>query len=292
MTTLADVARHAGVSLSTVSYALSGKRSISTDTRQRIEDSVRVLGYEPRRLTRNKTLALLLPGQADVGPMWLGSFLVAASTRARRDDVDLLLSATADATSAQEVDSLIIVSPATAPCHSSMPVVRVGTPDSAVEDSRVDVDRAAAGTQCATYLADLGHCTVAFLHRDPLEDFFWGFASAARALGCTVRTQVWQPGVNPVETHPSALVVADELLIGEVLSELDQRHLRVPQDVSVMALCSDETATRAPVAITSVGVLPETLGQTAVDIALSGARRTHLLEPRLTVRASTAVAPS
>ncbi|MFD7657880.1 hypothetical protein ACFV4N_28235 [Actinosynnema sp. NPDC059797] len=78
--------------------------------------------------------------------------------------MDLLLSSTVDATSAQEVDSLIVVSPATAPGHSSVPVVRVGTPDSAVQDSRVDVDRAAASTQCATYLADLGHRTVALLH--------------------------------------------------------------------------------------------------------------------------------
>ncbi|MBR7678862.1 LacI family DNA-binding transcriptional regulator, partial [Streptomyces daliensis] len=32
MVTLADVARHAGVSASTVSYVLSGKRSISAAT--------------------------------------------------------------------------------------------------------------------------------------------------------------------------------------------------------------------------------------------------------------------
>ena len=35
---LAEVAQHAGVSASTVSYVLSGKRSISGATRQRVED--------------------------------------------------------------------------------------------------------------------------------------------------------------------------------------------------------------------------------------------------------------
>ncbi|HEY9395217.1 MAG TPA: LacI family DNA-binding transcriptional regulator, partial [Nocardioides sp.] len=35
MATIQDVARHAGVSRSTVSYALSGKRTISTETRER-----------------------------------------------------------------------------------------------------------------------------------------------------------------------------------------------------------------------------------------------------------------
>ena len=45
--TLQDVARHAGVAPSTVSYVLSGKRVISTTTRQRVLSSIRVLGYHP-----------------------------------------------------------------------------------------------------------------------------------------------------------------------------------------------------------------------------------------------------
>jgi transcriptional regulator with XRE-family HTH domain len=40
MVTLADAAQHAGVSASTVSYVLSGKRSISASTRERVERSI------------------------------------------------------------------------------------------------------------------------------------------------------------------------------------------------------------------------------------------------------------
>lgn len=47
MVTIADVARHAGVSSSTVSYVLSGKRAISEETRLRVQSSVRELGYHP-----------------------------------------------------------------------------------------------------------------------------------------------------------------------------------------------------------------------------------------------------
>ena len=47
MVTIADVARHAGVAASTVSYVLSGKRTISTDTRERVQRSVRALGSRP-----------------------------------------------------------------------------------------------------------------------------------------------------------------------------------------------------------------------------------------------------
>lgn len=51
-----DVADHAGVSLSTVSYILSGRRSgsdrISAETRQRVLSSVERLGYVPNRNAR------------------------------------------------------------------------------------------------------------------------------------------------------------------------------------------------------------------------------------------------
>ena len=45
--TRADVARLAGVSDSTVSYALTGDRPISDETRERIERAMAKLGYVP-----------------------------------------------------------------------------------------------------------------------------------------------------------------------------------------------------------------------------------------------------
>lgn len=47
MVTIMDVARLAGVSPSTVSHVLNGKRPISESTKQRVHQSIRELGYEP-----------------------------------------------------------------------------------------------------------------------------------------------------------------------------------------------------------------------------------------------------
>ena len=72
MVTIADVARHAGVSSSTVSYVLSGKRAISEQTRLRVRSSVRELGYHPnagaRALAarRSHIIALMVPLRTDV----------------------------------------------------------------------------------------------------------------------------------------------------------------------------------------------------------------------------------
>ena len=45
MTTIADVAKAAGVSISTVSYVMSGKRTISAETRERV---ARAIAAKPR----------------------------------------------------------------------------------------------------------------------------------------------------------------------------------------------------------------------------------------------------
>ena len=52
MATMTDIAREAGVSLSTVSYALSGKRPISAETRERIQAAIDRLEYHPAASAR------------------------------------------------------------------------------------------------------------------------------------------------------------------------------------------------------------------------------------------------
>jgi len=65
--TIADVARASGVSKTTVSHVLSGKRPVGSLTRDRVERAVADLGYRPNRLARSlrtnrtHTIALVVP---------------------------------------------------------------------------------------------------------------------------------------------------------------------------------------------------------------------------------------
>src|SRR5436305_12185271 len=65
--TIADVAAAAGVSASTVSYVMTGKRTISAATRRRVEETIRTLGYRRRTgspapsATRTGVLAVVVP---------------------------------------------------------------------------------------------------------------------------------------------------------------------------------------------------------------------------------------
>jgi DNA-binding LacI/PurR family transcriptional regulator len=66
MASITDIAREAGCSISTVSYALSGKRTVNPATRKRILKACEKLGYVPNaaarglRMQKTETIGLLL----------------------------------------------------------------------------------------------------------------------------------------------------------------------------------------------------------------------------------------
>jgi DNA-binding LacI/PurR family transcriptional regulator len=96
-TTIADVAQRAGVAASTVSYVLSGKRSIGPDTARRVMDAIAELGYHPhagaRSLAsrRSAVVAMMLPLRQGMHLPVLMQFASGAVTEARRHDHDVLL---------------------------------------------------------------------------------------------------------------------------------------------------------------------------------------------------------
>lgn len=69
--TIWEVAAQAGVSVTTVSHTLSGKRAVAAETRQRVLDVIDALGYRPNsaasslRTGLSNTLALIVPDVAN-----------------------------------------------------------------------------------------------------------------------------------------------------------------------------------------------------------------------------------
>ena len=97
MTTMHDVARLANVSLSTVSYALSGTRPVSQATKDRIGEAMAELDYRPNAMARglasrrSRTLALIFPAMESGIGGTVAEFVRSAAATARQRGYHLVL---------------------------------------------------------------------------------------------------------------------------------------------------------------------------------------------------------
>ena len=331
MATIDDVARHAGVSASTVSYVLSGKRTISAETRGRVLRSVEELDYRPNASARAlasrrlNTLALVAPLRADNNVPVIMQFVAAVATAARERDHDVLLVTQEEGDegvrrvrSASLVDAVLVMDleddDARLPMLRSLglPCVLIGHPEESDGLSCVDLDHRQAAATALDHLAGLGHRTVGMLGSPPAVytrrstyamRFAEGFERAARRR--SLRTQ-WcavdqsfdatsEAIEHLVTQRPdlTALVVHNEAILGTVLAVLERRSLRVPDDVSIVALCPTDLAVNQRVPLTSIDVAAQQVGEAAVEMVLreltgEASAETRLVAPTLSVRASTA----
>ncbi len=175
--TIADVAVHAGVTKSTVSHALSGKRPIGAATRKRIELAVRELGYRPnfaaRVLNTRKTglIAFLVSNLANHHSVQFAGEL---SQELAACGLQMILAQTEERESVERVmrefsngivDGIInglpdLSAEAAERCAGSVPVVTCMRN----RESNLSIDFAAGARNAMEYLYSLGHRKIAFVH--------------------------------------------------------------------------------------------------------------------------------
>jgi LacI family transcriptional regulator len=181
MTTIKDVARAAGVSVSTVSHVLSGKRPISESTRLRVLETISSLGYRPNRLAQglvsknSGSIGLLVP---DLANPFFNSIAEVMEVAAHESRYSVILCNTnldpereADYLSvllSRQVDGLLYFPGTRVPNAALLNAVATGVPV-VVIDERIDnlcgvfVDNFDGGRQIGEYLRELGHRSLLFL---------------------------------------------------------------------------------------------------------------------------------
>jgi DNA-binding LacI/PurR family transcriptional regulator len=330
MPTIEDVARLAKVSTSTVSYALSGKRPISAGTRRRIEAAVAELGYRPHAgakalaSARSDVIGLMIPMRAGVDVAVIMQFAGGVVLRAREHGHNVLLLTQEDLDGLERVidgsmvDALVVMDveadDARVPIlrRSRQPAVLIGLPRLTAGLACVDLDFEASGQLAAVELARLGHRDIALIgappevlerHTSYADRVVRGFLAAAAQRGVAARAvtcPVDPDGVDGVVDRLLAeapgltgLFVHNERALPQVLHRLRVHGRAVPGDLSVIALCPDETARSQQVPLTSIDLPAETIGALAVDMVAARQAdpalpaETRLLTPTMTSRAST-----
>jgi DNA-binding LacI/PurR family transcriptional regulator len=306
MVTIADVARHAGVSSSTVSYVLSGKRTISEDTRDRVRQAVEALEYRPNASARAlasrrvNALALVAPFRADNNVPVLLEFVASIAAAAREADHDVLLVTQEEGDEgllrvrdSSLVDAALIMDlelhDARLPMlrSSGLPCVLIGYPDDPGQLSCVDLDMHQAAVRAVDHLADLGHGAIAMFgspqavyHRESTYAmrFASGFEEGARRREVVASwravDQSHEAAAAAVDellaTRPevTGIVVHNEAILPTVLSVLESRGRSVPGDISIIALCPTDMAENQRVPLTNIAVPAAEIGRVAVEMLL------------------------
>jgi DNA-binding LacI/PurR family transcriptional regulator len=333
MATMADVARHAGVSASTVSYVISGKRPIAQETRDRVEQAIAELGFAPnagaRALASSQThvLGLFVQFLPDEFSPAMLQYVLPISNAARAAGYDILMATEPDGAQALQriassnmIDGVVLLNVGhddpRLPVLSSIrqPGVMVGLPRSPDGFDVFDLDFAESGRALVDHLAGLGHRELVLI--TPNEHVYerggayaWRFRDAAleRASRHGIRVfsypgETQQPAVNEqlnriLDERPeaTAFVVHNDAAIAALPSVLHTRGIRVPDDLSVVGLFSEDFGRLFSLPYTAVESSPDTLGRAAVQTLVERLTETdaptaHVLEllaPEITDRGST-----
>lgn len=300
-----DVARIAGVSQSTVSYVMTGKRPISERTRRRVLDAMAELTYEPhsgaRALAgrRTQVVGLVVPFGAGGETFGLLPFIETIASSARAHDHEVLL-VTADEGSAglrrlagralcdaiimmdiEEQDDRVPVAAAL-----SVPVVLIGVPADPAGLHCVDLDFEAAARMAVDELADTGHDEIVVVGYTASE-MERGLNFVGRVLR-SVRRQAQVRGVplmviEPVERgREAAATAADQLLarrtggrlgvvvphnntVGPLLHALRKRDVVPGRDLSLIGLSPDREAEQSDPPYTNVSEEPRDVSRRAME---------------------------
>lgn len=299
-----DVARHAGVAQSTVSYVMSGRRSISPDTRQRVLDSMEALGFRPnagaRALagSRSQVLAIVIPFRPELDHTALLDFVGTIAVAARERDHDILLvtadegpeglqrlqgSALCDGIFLMDVEDddarLDVVR------NLHVPVVLIGVPADPVGLWCVDLDFEAAGRLAITELADLGHRTVAALaqgkeerlrHLNFVGRFRQGVDAEAKARGIEVVsapvshdyafTHQQIASLLAREPQCTAAILHNSTAFDATLTALESLQRTPDQGFAVVAVSRDESAAHQRVPTTTTPIEPAAVSRIAADL--------------------------
>lgn len=306
--TIADVARHAGVSKSAVSFALNGREGVSEATRARILAAARELGWQPNHRARSLsvsrafTVGLVLardPELLGADPFY-PAFIAGVETVLAPAGLSLLLHvvSTGEAEEAGyrklaaegRVDGVFLTDlrvdePRTALlAELGLPAVSLNRPDVASPFPAVCIDDRQGIGDAVRHLAELGHRRIAhvsgpleFLHgRSRREAWAAALKEAGLPRGRHVASDFTAAGgaratarLLDLAEPPTAIVYANDSMAIAGLSVAQNRGLRVPDDLSVTGFDGTELASHVHPALTTVITNPFGWGRAAAELLLT-----------------------
>ncbi|MEY9212288.1 substrate-binding domain-containing protein [Thermobifida halotolerans] len=303
--TLAEVARQAGVSVSTVSKVVNGHLDVAAETRQQVEQLLQQHRYRPRRSPGRQPVGLIDLVFQDLDNSWAMQILGGVEQAAHEQGVGVVVSAVHDRDRsrpgrrwldnlrARSSDGVVLVLSELSPEVRSqldalgVPVVVVDpVGDLAHDVPAVGTTNWAGGLAATQHLVALGHTRIATISgptrvlcsRARVD----GYRSALDAAGLTVPEDYVGHGDFTIpgghaETHrlldlpepPTAIFAGSDMMARGAYEALFERGLRVPHDVSVVGFDDLPEAAWAAPPLTTVRQPLSEMGQMATRTLLN-----------------------
>jgi LacI family transcriptional regulator len=331
--TIVQVAAAAGVSPATVSRVVNGTQSVSAPLRKRVERALEEFDYQPNPMARAlKGAKTLVIGViiSDFANPFFASVVRGVEEAALEAGYSVILCNTdenperearyLELLKSKRIDGVIV-----SPTHDSSlaayrrlegtPIVQIDRSVSGLETDKVRVDNTQGSYDAVSYLASLGHTRIATI-AGPTDvttgmERLRGYNSALQDAGAEIDRSLVMVGdfrqtsgydgvrrLLELEPRPTALFVANNLMMLGAMIALNEANVRIPADMSVVGFDEVDWAQLSRPALTVVTQPAHDVGFDSAELLLrrirdegSRKKQTLLLSPELVVRESTAPPP-
>ncbi len=309
MPTLRDVAREAGVNVSTASRALTGAYGVHDETRRKVLSTAERLAYRPNRVARglatgrSHSLALLI---SDIRNPFFAEFARGAEDAAYEAGCDLIL-CNSDLNPAKQmgyfrslrekqIDGIIMNTVAALGgeerdelVNSRVPVVLLNKPKGDPPFSTVLADNLRGGFLAGKHLIDLGHTAIAHLtgprthgnFNDRTKGLLEAVRCAKRKIPAPIVMHGYQGEQGGYELTQrlladrrgvTAIFAGNDAMALGAIRAIAEAGLRIPDDISLVGFDDVPVAAIVHPALTTIRVPKYEMGRAAVEILLAASR--------------------
>ena len=296
--TIKDVAKEAGVSISTVSNALNGVNVLNSDTRERILETAARLNYTPNLNGRNlksastNTIGVFL---REIKGPYYGDLIDSIFYTCKEHSYELNIFLCDDVKQivanimGHRIDGAIILNDAVGKEQEGMlrgqtiPAVYMDRIKSDEKVSCVVFDSYKGGEEVAKYLLELGNKSFMVVrgphfNYDSIERER-GFTDVLGRAGIRIRPECFVDGLFEIQTAhdsiieyiesgyelPDAIFALNDLSAIGTINALKEYHIKIPEQVSVVGCDDIESVSFITPAVTTIRTNFEKQGKIAVE---------------------------
>lgn len=328
MANIQQVAKHAGVSVATVSRVLNGQNTVSSKTRLKVEEAIKELNYEPSMLGRNlrnsesRIVLILIPTISN--PFYL-EIIKGIENIAISHNYNILLCETDsdpekeniyfDLVRKKMADGIISMDPAVnvetlKQLAEKYAIIQCSEYGGGIGIPYVTIDNEEASYRAVKHLLQIGHTKIALMNTD--EKFLYarerkmGYERALKEYGIEMNNnyifytkdlgfengQQAMKKILKLKERPTAVFAVSDLLAIGALKEINASGLNVPGDMAVVGFDKIDFSNMTNPTLTTVAQPMYKMGTTAAKMLIEKIQGNKVdsvvLDFELVIRESTA----